>query len=47
MAELAKSIRGRMVISVNDIPDMRRAFTGLTIERVSINYTVGGGGRNW
>ncbi|MEW5972238.1 MAG: DNA adenine methylase [Pseudomonadota bacterium] len=46
MAELAKDIRGRMVISVNDIPDMRRAFTGLTIERVSIKYTVGGGGRS-
>lgn len=46
MAELAKNIRGRMAISVNDIPAMRHAFTGLTIERVSINYTVGGGGRS-
>lgn len=46
MAEMARSIRGRMVISVNDIPEMRRVFTGLTIDRVSISYTVGGGGRS-
>lgn len=42
MAELAKSIKGRMIISVNDIPEMRRAFDGLAMETVKINYTVGG-----
>lgn len=31
-----------MIISVNDIPEMRNAFDGLTIERVEIGYTVGG-----
>lgn len=46
MAELARSIKGKMIISVNDIPEMRQAFTGLMIESVSINYTVGGSGRN-
>ncbi|PHV00152.1 DNA adenine methylase [Iodobacter sp. BJB302] len=46
MAELAKSITGHMIISVNDIPEMREVFDGLTIERVEINYTVGGKGRN-
>lgn len=35
-----------MTVSVNDIPEMRQAFAGLTIERVDINYTVGGGGRS-
>lgn len=45
LADLAKSISGRMVISVNDIPAMRQAFSGLTIDRVSISYTVGGGSR--
>ncbi|UTH73715.1 hypothetical protein [Chromobacterium sp. IIBBL 290-4] len=35
-----------MIISVNDIPEMRQAFDGLTIERVDINYSVGGGGRS-
>ena len=42
MAELAKRVSGRMIISVNDIPEMRNAFDGLTIERVEIGYTVGG-----
>lgn len=45
MAELARTIKGRMVISVNDIPEMRRAFDGLTTERVDLAYTVGGSGR--
>jgi DNA adenine methylase len=45
MAELAKSIHGKMIISVNDIPEMRRVFDGLTMESVDINYTVGGGRR--
>ena len=46
MAELARNIQGRMIISVNDIPEMRQAFDGLTIERVDINYSVGGAGRS-
>ena len=45
MAELARTVKGRMIISVNDIPEMRQAFDGLTIKRVDINYTVGGAGR--
>lgn len=43
MAELAKSIKGKMMVSVNDIPEMRAAFEGLSMETVSIAYTVGGG----
>lgn len=46
MAELARSIKGHMVISVNDIPKMRQAFKGLHIERVDIRYNVGGTGRS-
>ena len=34
-----------MVISVNDIPEMRQAFAGLPMDRVEIAYTVGGQGR--
>lgn len=45
LAELARSIQGRMVISVNDIPEMRRAFAGLAMETLEIGYTVGGAGR--
>jgi DNA adenine methylase len=46
MAELAKTIKGKMIISVNDIPAMREAFAGLVIETVDITYTVGGAGRS-
>ena len=46
MAELARSISGRMIISVNDIPEMRKAFSGLRIADLEIRYTVGGSGRS-
>ena len=46
MGDLAKTVQGRMIISVNDIPEMHQAFAGLNIERVDINYTVGGAGRS-
>jgi len=42
MADLAKSIKGKMIISVNDIPEMRKVFNGLTIQSISHYYTVGG-----
>jgi DNA adenine methylase len=42
MAELARSIKGRMIISVNDIPEMREAFAGLPMELLKIRYTVAG-----
>ncbi|WP_445368805.1 DNA adenine methylase [Methylomonas sp. BW4-1] len=45
MAGLAKSIKGKMIVSVNDIPEMREVFRELMIESVDIDYTVGGGGR--
>lgn len=43
MAELARTVKGRMLISVNDIPEMRQAFDGLVMESIPIKYTVGGG----
>ena len=45
MAELARTIKGRMVITVNDIPEMRKAFAGLKMETAGIQYTVGGSRR--
>jgi DNA adenine methylase len=45
MAEFARTIAGKMVISVNDIPEMRRAFKGLRMERLELRYSVGGAGR--
>lgn len=46
MAALARTIQGRMIISVNDIPEMRKAFDGLTISTVDITYSVGGSGKS-
>lgn len=46
LANLARTGSGRMVISVNDIPEMRAAFAGLAMQRVEIGYTVGGAGRD-
>lgn len=45
MAELMGSMKGKAVVSVNDIPEMRKAFKGHHIKRVSISYTVGASGR--
>ena len=31
-------------VSVNDIPEMRQAFKGLTLSSMKTNYTVGASG---
>ncbi len=41
MAQLLRSMKGKAVVSVNDIPAMRTAFDGLRIRPLSITYTVG------
>jgi DNA adenine methylase len=40
MADLMRSIKGKAVVTVNDVPEMREAFAGLTMQRVSITYSV-------
>lgn len=45
MADLLRTIKGKALVSVNDIPQMRLAFKGLAMQRLSINYTVGASGR--
>lgn len=41
LAELLRSMAGKAIVSVNDIPEMRKAFKGLTMRRLTIKYTVG------
>ena len=41
MADLLGSMKGKAVVSVNDIPEMRAAFKGLPMRNLSINYTLG------
>ncbi|EJB1248254.1 DNA adenine methylase [Salmonella enterica] len=40
MAELARNIKGKMIVSVNDIPEMRQAFNDLNIHTVDISYNL-------
>lgn len=41
MAELARTIKGKMIISVNDIPEMRKAFEGLQMTTTGVTYSLG------
>lgn len=41
MAQLLRSIKGKALVTVNDIPEMRAAFKGLPMREVSITYSVG------
>ena len=43
MAELARTVQGSVLISINDHPDIRRVFEGLHSKTLDISYTVGGG----
>lgn len=45
MAELAKTIQGQMIISINDHPEIRELFAGLPVVQVDYKHTVGGGSR--
>ena len=40
--KLTRIVKSKMVISVNDLPRIRKAFDGLPISAVEITYTVGG-----
>ncbi|PIQ39558.1 MAG: hypothetical protein COW58_10975 [Thalassolituus sp. CG17_big_fil_post_rev_8_21_14_2_50_53_8] len=42
LRELADSIQGRMIISINNHPDIVRLFKGLKKRQVDYAYTIGG-----
>lgn len=44
MASLAQSVKGRVVISINDHPQIREVFAGLRVKSVELRHTVGGRG---
>ncbi len=35
----------RFILSINDVPEIRRIFAGYTLEEAAVNYGVGGGQR--
>lgn len=41
MAELASTVKGKVMISLNDHPEIRRVFSDLHIEMVDIEYSLG------
>ncbi len=41
LAELLKGISGPFILSLNDVPDVRRIFSGFTIEPVETAYSIG------
>jgi len=42
LAELMGSIKGQMIVTINDHPDIRALFKGFEFDQVGIDYTVGG-----
>jgi len=44
MAELAATVQGAVLISINDHPEMRRIFGRFSIEEFRLQYTVAGAG---
>lgn len=43
MADLLRGIKGRFLMSVNDVPELREMFAWAHVDTVSLTYTVGGG----
>ncbi|MGP3123380.1 DNA adenine methylase [Serratia marcescens] len=42
MATMARQVKGKVIISVNDHPDMREVFSGLEVREAHTTYSVGG-----
>lgn len=45
MASIMRSLKGKAIVSINDHPTIRDLFAGLQFEQLTIDYTVGGGGK--
>jgi DNA adenine methylase len=45
LAGLLARIKGRFLLSLNDVPEVRDIFSGFDMEEVALTYTVGGGGK--
>lgn len=41
IAEAMRQMKGNAILSVNAIPEMKKAFKGFTMESINIKYTVG------
>ena len=43
MADVLRGLQGRFILSINDVPQIRNAFSGFTIRPVRLSYTVAKG----
>ena len=41
LADQLAGIRGRFLMSINDVPEIRERFSGFDIEEVAVSYTIG------
>lgn len=41
MAEVLRGIKGRFILSINDVPEIREIFAWAAIEEVKVSYTIG------
>ncbi len=40
MAERLAGLKGSFILSINDVPEIRRIFSGFTMEEVGLTYSV-------
>jgi DNA adenine methylase len=40
LAEVMRSCKGKVILSINDHPDIRDVFAGFRMEQVAIQYSV-------
>lgn len=45
MATMMREMKGKAILSINDHPDIRRAFAEFQMQELDIDYTIGGGGK--
>jgi len=43
LATLLRAIKGRFIMSINDVPEIRDLFAGFNIEDVQTTYTIAKG----
>ncbi|TIW38958.1 MAG: DNA adenine methylase, partial [Mesorhizobium sp.] len=43
IATRLRALKGRFILSINDVPEIREAFAGFSFEEVELTYSVAGG----
>lgn len=44
MAERLRSLKGRFILSINDVPEIRESFAGFALEEAELRYSISGKG---